>query len=144
MLRRFRSFQRGIVGLCKSTGSKVTSCPSWRMILYSGNQNHAKVVQLGPGAECLVNPPNLTPCNCGASGPKDAQSTSLERSQPSKYTKFQFRGLAGFYYRFCPFQATSFTYGLFTRGMAFISCNCILRKCHNCVPHDRIQKVKQD
>ena len=28
--RRFTSFQRGTVGLCRSTGVKVTSCQSWR------------------------------------------------------------------------------------------------------------------
>ena len=30
MLRRLRSFQRGTVGLCRSTGCKDTSCQSWR------------------------------------------------------------------------------------------------------------------
>ena len=30
MLRRFRSFQRGTVGLCKSNGCKFLSCQSWR------------------------------------------------------------------------------------------------------------------
>ena len=30
LLRRLRSFQRGTVGLCRSTGCKVTSCQIWR------------------------------------------------------------------------------------------------------------------
>ena len=30
MLRRLRSFHRGTVGLCRSTGFKVKSCQSWR------------------------------------------------------------------------------------------------------------------
>ena len=41
MLRRFRPFQRGTVGLCRSTGCKVTGCQSWRMILSSGNRTRA-------------------------------------------------------------------------------------------------------
>ena len=39
--RRLRSFQRGTVGLCRSTGCKVTSCQSWRMFLSSGNRTWA-------------------------------------------------------------------------------------------------------
>ena len=35
ILRTLISFQRGTVGLCRSTGCKVTSCQSWRMILSS-------------------------------------------------------------------------------------------------------------
>ena len=30
LLRRLRSFQRGTVGLCRSTGIKITSCQCWR------------------------------------------------------------------------------------------------------------------
>ena len=35
LLRRLKSFQRGTVGLCRSTGCKVTSCQSWWMIQLS-------------------------------------------------------------------------------------------------------------
>ena len=46
MLRRLRSFQRGTVGLCGSTGFKVTSCQSWRMILSFGIRIWAALVWL--------------------------------------------------------------------------------------------------
>ena len=38
MLRRLRSFQRGTVGLCRSTGCKVTSCQSWKFEKNSATQ----------------------------------------------------------------------------------------------------------
>ena len=40
----FRSFQRGTLGVCKSTGFKVTSCQSWRMILSSRNRTWAALM----------------------------------------------------------------------------------------------------
>ena len=49
MLRRLRSFQRGSVGLCRSTGFKVTSCQSWRMILSSRNRIQAALVWFDQG-----------------------------------------------------------------------------------------------
>ena len=51
-------------------------------IALESNPGRTRVVQLGSGAEFFVNPPFLTACNFGASGPKEAHSTSLERSQP--------------------------------------------------------------
>ena len=53
MLRRIRSFQRGAVGLCRSTGFKVTSCHSWRIVQES-NPNGTLLVRLGPMAELFV------------------------------------------------------------------------------------------
>ena len=44
MLKRFRSYQRGTLGLCIPTGCKVTSCQSLRMILSSGNQIQAALM----------------------------------------------------------------------------------------------------
>ena len=57
MLRRFRSFQRGTVGLCRSTGCKVASCQSWRMILSSRNRTRAARVwfEVGRLAEFFSN-----------------------------------------------------------------------------------------
>ena len=56
-LRRFRSFQRGTVGLTRWTGCKVTSCQSWRMILSSKNWTRAALVyfELGRGKNILSN-----------------------------------------------------------------------------------------
>ena len=57
VLRRLRSFQRGTVDLCRSTGSKVTSCQSWRMILSSGNRTRAAHLwfEVGRKAEFFSN-----------------------------------------------------------------------------------------
>ena len=49
IFRRLRSFQRGTVSLCRSTGFKITSCESWRMILLSGIQILAALVGLNQG-----------------------------------------------------------------------------------------------
>ena len=49
LLRRLRSFQRGTVGLCRSTGVKVTSCQSWRFEKNSANwptSNHTSASQV--------------------------------------------------------------------------------------------------
>ena len=42
MLRGFRSFQKGTLGLCKSTGCKVTSCQSWRFEKNSAAQHESR------------------------------------------------------------------------------------------------------
>ena len=44
MLRMLRSFFIGTVSLCRSTGFKITSCQSWRMILLSANRTRAALV----------------------------------------------------------------------------------------------------
>ena len=54
MLRGFRSFQKGTLGLCRSTGCKVTSCQSWRMILSSENRTWA-ALEMGRLAEFFSN-----------------------------------------------------------------------------------------
>ena len=49
MLRRLRSFQRGTVGLCRSTGFKVTSCHIWRFEKNSAIQptsNHTSAARV--------------------------------------------------------------------------------------------------
>ena len=63
LLRRMRSFQRGTVGLCRSTGIKVASCQSWRFEKYSAtqpnfNQTKATLVEFHdngiiPNFDCL-------------------------------------------------------------------------------------------
>ena len=48
MLRRFKSFQKGTVGLCRSTGCKVKSCQSWRCEKNSADRpelNYSKLAQ---------------------------------------------------------------------------------------------------
>ena len=49
ILRRLSSFQRGTVGLCKSTGCKVTSCHIWRFEKNSATRptsNHTSAAQV--------------------------------------------------------------------------------------------------
>ena len=48
-VKGLRSFQRGTVGLCRSTGFKITSCQSWRMILSSRNPTQAALVWFDSG-----------------------------------------------------------------------------------------------
>ena len=57
MLRRLRSFKKGTVSLCRSTGCKVTSFQSWRMILSSRNRTRAARVwfEVGRMAEFFSN-----------------------------------------------------------------------------------------
>ena len=55
MLRRLKSFQRGTAGLCSSTGCKVTSFQTWRMILSYRNRI---------GKNCLHHTLNEFVSNC--------------------------------------------------------------------------------
>ena len=52
-----RSFQRGTVGLCRSTGCKVTSCQSWRMILSLPCKNNGKCILENGQVKCKCSLP---------------------------------------------------------------------------------------
>ena len=65
MLRRFRSFHRGIVSLLRSKGFKFVVCQTLKMIPSSGSQTQAASMWLesGGAAEFFFRPPTLTAHN---------------------------------------------------------------------------------
>ena len=81
-LMRFRSFQKCIVGLCRSTGWKVTCCQSWRFQKnFARGQSRTLVARGQLISRIFFKPPILTACNFAASWPTEIHSAFFERSK---------------------------------------------------------------
>ena len=93
--RRFRSFWRGTVGLCRSKGIRSTGCQSWRSKkILPISQVRTHFTCAGPIGRIFCWPQTLTACSSAALWSTETHSTSSERSKPPLLTHSLSKSLA--------------------------------------------------
>ena len=127
---RFRSFQRGTVGLFRSKESRATDCQSWRSkkILPIGPAQ-AKQIRTGPLGRIFFKPPTLMAGSSAVLWPTKTHSTSLERSKPPLLTQTLSKSLAALLMHFISLQSTLISIGFISKGAVFVGPICMINKC---------------
>ena len=117
------------MGLCRSTGCKITSCQSWRFDKKSCPRpmsNHTSAARVRFLDDRII----LQLWQLVTLQPVDPQRPTVLLWKDLNHLKieiFNIMDQLGFNHRFCILKLTSFTWGLFSKGAISIFRNCI---CH--------------
>ena len=103
------------MGLCRSRGSRATSCQSWRSEKKNSADQPGSNLRHLPQADrqnFFFKPPTLIVGSSAALQPTETHSTSLERSKPFLLTQALFKSLAALLTYFISVQSDLISIGL--------------------------------